>query len=446
MKRLFVAALMIFIGTIVGVNAYAEDKDLFIKAINPGYTIDGVSNVGEMIEIGRKLSDEPSLLTGFSIGYTNSSGKYSTLFEFPENSWMTGETLLLRFASSPGHELANLSYTKTLAMKAGPLEIRYEDAVIDSVCWTGRDGCAPEFKTTSISTLTRNEDGELKHVLNYEPVYNPDGYYEENEPEEILPAQCKGLIFSEVLTYYESERSEQFIEVYNSLSEQIQTNGCKIKYKNKFYDLGGVIKPDGYKHFIWSNLALTKNPTSQNSLELVDINGETVDKLEIPNGQKKGTSYALIGYNEDGTRLWHTTFKITPGEPNIYQEFRVCEEGKVINEETGNCVRVTEIKEKICKEGYYLNTETGRCNKIPVAEEKVCKEGYHLNLETNRCVKDKNNNGAEYGLKKEDKTNDSAFVALGIILGIVGIGIIYIIYEFRQEIWKLIGRVFRRSR
>jgi hypothetical protein len=229
------------------------------------------------------------------------------------------------------------------------------------------------------------------------------------------------------------------------LSEQIQTNGCKIKYKNKLYDLGGVVKPDGYKQFVWSDLALTKNPTNKNVVELVDVNGETIDKLEIPNGQKKGTSYALIGYNKDGTRLWHTTYNVTPGEPNIYQEFRTCEEGKVINEETGNCVKVTEIKEKECKEGYFLNTETGRCNKIPIVEEKTCKEGYHLNPETNRCVKDKNNNGAEFGLKKEKSDGGSTFVALGIILGIVGIGIIYIIYEFRQEIWKLLGRVFRRS-
>ena len=446
MKKLIVILLIFLAGMLISFNTHAEGGSLFVKAINPGYTIDGVSNVGEMIEIGRELSDEPTLLTGFSIGYTNSSGKYTTLYEFPENSWMTGETLLLRFASSPGHELANLSYTKTLAMKAGPLEIKYGEKVVDFVCWTGKDDCASDFKSTAITTLVRNESGEYEHVLNYEPKYDPDGYKEEPEPEEILPAQCKGLLFSEILTYYESERSEQFVEVYNSLSEQIQTNGCKIKYKNKLYDLGGVVKPDGYKQFVWSDLALTKNPTNKNVIELVDVNGEVVDKLEIPNGQKKGTSYALIGYNKDGTRLWHTTYNMTPGEPNIYQEFRTCEEGKVINEETGNCVKVTEIKEKECKEGYFLNTETGRCNKIPILEEKTCKEGYHLNPETNRCVKDKNNNGAEFGLKKEKSDGGSTFVALGIILGIVGIGIIYIIYEFRQEIWKLLGRVFRRSR
>ena len=70
-------------------NVFAEESefinsDLFIKAVNPGYTIDGKSNVGEMIEISRKKSDELVSLAGITVGYTNSSGNYSTLFEFPE--------------------------------------------------------------------------------------------------------------------------------------------------------------------------------------------------------------------------------------------------------------------------------------------------------------------------------------------------------------------------
>ena len=75
--------------------------EIYIKAINPGYSIDGKTNVGEMIEIARKNSDTPISLAGATVGYTNSSGNYSILFEFPENSWITGETILLSYASSP---------------------------------------------------------------------------------------------------------------------------------------------------------------------------------------------------------------------------------------------------------------------------------------------------------------------------------------------------------
>ena len=69
------------------VNCYAEAEglyelpEIYVKAINPGYTIDGKSNVGEMIEIGRKRSDTPILLAGTTVSYTNSSGNDSILFD-----------------------------------------------------------------------------------------------------------------------------------------------------------------------------------------------------------------------------------------------------------------------------------------------------------------------------------------------------------------------------
>ena len=123
--------IMIYIGVVLAVGmvglgrlggVYAADEnlpDLYIRAVNPGYKIDGLNNVGEMIEISRKSSDKPISLAGVAVGYTNTSGNHSTLFEFPENSFMTGETILLRLASSPNSELAAVNYTKTLAMKGG---------------------------------------------------------------------------------------------------------------------------------------------------------------------------------------------------------------------------------------------------------------------------------------------------------------------------------------
>ena len=119
--------------------------EIYIKAINPGYTIDGINNVGEMIEIGRKDSDAPILLAGLTKSYTNSIGNTTNLVEFPEHSWMTGESILLRLASSPESELAAMNYTKTLAFKAGPLTILRGDEIIDSVCWTGKDYCTKDL-------------------------------------------------------------------------------------------------------------------------------------------------------------------------------------------------------------------------------------------------------------------------------------------------------------
>lgn len=454
MKRVVLVLLAVFCEMVGVINVYAEEAEtvfkppeIYIKAVNPGYSVDGVSNVGEMIEIGRKInSDEPISLTGYSFSYTNSSGNSAVLVEFPEHSWMVGETILLRLASSPDRELANLVYAKTLATKAGPLELKHGDEVVDSVCWTGKDGCYRDFKTTNPTTLVRNMDtGEFEHVTEYVPVFNMENYREEVVNEEVLPSQCKGLVFSEVLTYYDNSKDEQFVEVYNSSAEQIITNGCKIKYKNKLYEMNGLIKPEEYKALYFDEISLTKNPTNKNILEIVDVNGEIVDKLEILNGQRKGTSYALIGYGGDGAELWKVTYAPTPNEPNNYQEYKTCESGKVLNKETGNCVKVTEVMTKECKDGYYLNTLTGRCNKIKTAEAKTCKEGYVLNEETGRCVKVKENNGANYKLKKEEFDESSMFIAIGAIAIVVGIGLVYVIYEFRREILGFLRKVFRRS-
>ena len=60
--------------------------EIFIKAVNPGYSGELGSNVGEMIEIARKNADEPLALAGATVSYTNSSGNESVLLEFPENS------------------------------------------------------------------------------------------------------------------------------------------------------------------------------------------------------------------------------------------------------------------------------------------------------------------------------------------------------------------------
>ncbi len=444
--------------------------DLYIRAVNPGYTVDGKNNVGEMIELSRKNSDAPISLTGVTVGYTNSSGSDSILFEFPENSWMSGKNVLLRLASSSSDELASVNYSKTLAFKAG-LTLLKDDEVIDSVCWTSKDDCYREFRSSLPTTLVRNlMTNEFEHVQEYEPQYEVDSYYVESNGDDVDYAeQCKGLQFSEILSYYETTKSEQFIEFYNPSSSQIILDGCLLRYKNKNYVLSGVIGPEEYSIYYPKEFSLTKNPTNSNYLELVDVNGTVVDELVYSNGQRKGAAYAMIGIDKKGEEVWKVTYALTPGEANHYQEYQTCEEGKVINTMTGNCVKAVEIKEKTCKVGYYLNSDTNRCKKIKTAntktckagyylnpetnrcrkikatEKKTCKEGYYLNPETNRCRKIKENKGADYSLKPENYSESSSFIALYAVLGVAMVGISYVVYEFRNEIKRLFGRVFRRS-
>ena len=421
--------------------------DLFIRAINPGYTIDGKSNVGEMIEIGRKKSDTPLSLAGLAVRYTNSSGKDSVLFTFPDNSYMTGELILLRLASSPDGGLANATYSKTLAMSAGLALIRGEEE-LDKVCWTGKEGCYKSFVSASPTTLVRNlESGVFDSIAEYEPHYDANSYKVVDEDAtaegEVRVSQCGKMVFSEVFSYYETLRTEQFIELYNSGSEQVLLDGCRLRYKNKEYNLSGIVKPEEYFVYYPVEFTLTKNPTNSNLLELVDVNDEVTHKMYYLNGQRKGAAFAMIGYDEKGEEIWKVTYMPTPGAPNDYQEFRTCEAGKVINEVTGNCVKVTTVTEKICKEGYYLNILTGRCKKIETNSETKCKEGYYLNPETGRCRKIVENKSADYEIKPEVFEERTSFVALYAVVGVVVVGVVYLLYEFRHQIAKLWRGILR---
>ncbi len=128
----------------------AEYPEIYIRAINPGYTVDGVANTGEMIELTRSKPGDPLSLAGLSIGYTNSSGESFVLMEFPENSWLVGESILLRLASSPGSELAAVNYKSTRTFRglafSAALDLKRDGAVLDSVCWTGKNDCYPALK------------------------------------------------------------------------------------------------------------------------------------------------------------------------------------------------------------------------------------------------------------------------------------------------------------
>ncbi len=460
--NLFVVAVGLVVGCVMGVGAYAEENlesgsevgdeaawappELYLKAINPGYKIDGISNVGEMIEIGRGKSDELISLAGVAVGYTNSSGNYSVIFEFPENSYLTGESILLRLASSPEHELANSLYTKTLAM-TGSLTLLKDGEVMDTVCWTGKKDCLKAFSSSKKTTLVRNEEtGKFEHldILEYEPEYRKENYKVEMAEKGAVAGECTDVEFSEILTYYDEEEAEQFIEIYNPTTEAKRLDGCMIKYKNKKYVLAGTVAAEGYfAYYPTSNgFKLTKNPTKSNVLEIIDGNEKKVDELEYKNGQKKTTALALLGIDERGEEIWKNTYTPTPGEANNYQEYRTCEEGKVINTKTGNCVKATSVAQKVCKEGYYLNILTGRCKKKKTASEKTCKEGYYLNSETNRCRKIKENKGADYSLQPEEYEENSGFVAVWAVVGVAIVGVIYLVYEFRKEIGKFFKRLF----
>ena len=202
---IIVSMMMSFTTFAIGIDE--KLPEIYIKAINPGYTIDGKNNVGELIEIAKNSSNDMISLAGITIGYTNSSGSESVLLEFPENSFLAGESILLRLASSPDSELAAMTYTKTLAFKAG-LSLKRGDEVLDSVCWNGKQECYKDFKSSTPTFLVRNlETNKFEHLEEYAPNYDVNAFEVKKEAEDgekELPPQCNGVRFSEILSYYDN--------------------------------------------------------------------------------------------------------------------------------------------------------------------------------------------------------------------------------------------------
>jgi len=453
------------------------DTDLIIHAVNPGYTqttsSGKLSDVGEFIEL-LNLTDAPLALAGYSIVYTNGSGNETPLFTFPDESYLTGKHLLLRYYKSPESDAADLTYRASLAMKAGPLKLVYDDTIVDEVCWTGKETCESSFSSKTPSVLKRDlATGSFEHLTvdEYLPEYNseetrlvlpPDPDDEDDpdiEPENQIPPHCQELEFSELLTYYTEDKSEQFIEFFNPTNSSINLSGCKISFKNKMYDLNGVVEAGKYyAYYQGGQFALTKNPKNPLILTLIDADDSVIDEISYPNGQKKSTSYAKI-IDEQGNESWQLTYALTPNAENIYQKFRTCEAGKIINETTGNCVKVTTLKSSTstsnsktsilapCPAGKYRNPLTGRCKKIETTSSttKECAEGYERNPETNRCRKIKSpNDGAEHALVPATHSDQTVFIGIGIVILIVSLGLVYIILQFRHEITRATRKACQR--
>ena len=454
MKKIIIGLSVViglFITALTPLATATHPPQIIINAINPGYTINGHANTDEFIEL-INLTDGPLSLTGLSLEYTNSSGNTDQLFEFPEGSTMIGETLLLRLASSPDATDADLVYTKTLALSAGPLTLTNGTDTLSSICWTGKDGCYTKFNSKNPTSLVWNEESGLyEHSEDYYPTYdaNKPGYQAPPTPantDEVIQPKCRGLQFSEVLSYYESDQSEQFIEIYNPLDHDINLAGCQVKYKKKSYNLSGIISPDHYSARFATDFRLTKNPTSANTIELIDVDGHKIDEITYYNGQKKATAYAWFGFHENGEEQWLQTYAPTPGSANDYQQYKTCPEGKVINEATGNCVKASTLDSTLapCPAGKYRNPLTGRCKSLASTTKtlKPCPDGYERNPDTNRCRKIKQNTGANYPLSAtESQAVASSFVALGAVLIIIILALVYIGFQFRYEIAKAFRRL-----
>ncbi len=126
-----------------------------------------------------------------------------------------------------------------------------------------------------------------------------------------------------------------------------------------------------------------------------------------------------------------------------------CKEGQYRSEETNRCRSIAAAAASVlkpCADDQFRNPETNRCKKIASAEDILapCKTGYERNAETNRCRKVKVANAVAAGYPVQpyhDNTMQGFWWGIGAV-GVVAAG--YAAWEWRHEITRVAGAVWRR--
>ena len=172
--------------------------------------------------------------------------------------------------------------------------------------------------------------------------------------------------------------------------------------------------------------------------------------------------------SESSTGKTITTYNPETGEATTV---KICNDGYFLNTETNRCNKqktesstVSESSIKTCPEGKFLNPKTNRCKNLQEIDEsttgktittynpktgeatieKICNDGYELDEDSNRCKKIKKNDGEKYNIEVpnlgEDSKND--FMAIGSIILILSLGLVFVIFQYRHEIMKFIKSLF----
>ena len=271
-----------------------------IYALNAGFKNENDSQYRDFIQLRRVIGDNMSLAE-LRLVYLNSAGNQAGEISFPENALLTGEFLTLGFAKSSSYvDYAGTDYVYNfgsagLASTGGTLRLFIGEQLIDEVCW-GKNECARQnvkFATSAESnySLVRQVDEFIQ-----------DKYYPDIDSQaiEYLPVEsgassdCVNLRITEVLSYYENDASEQFVEIYNDRDESVALGECALLYKKKQYALEGELAARSYLAYRNQDLTLVKNPSVYAELGIVDAAGEIVSSIKYLHGQRKLTSYALF--------------------------------------------------------------------------------------------------------------------------------------------------------
>ena len=282
-----------------------------------------------------------------------------------------------------------------------------------------------------------------------------------------------------------SDVGKEFIEIYNPNEIEIDLKDYEISVGDGesaiFYKfpVDAKIKAKEYKAFYNLDIKFSL----KNSADIVKIYSTEktlIDETVVYQNPKENESWAKID------NLWQYTNQVSPNEENRaylselkneveIEKVETCGPNQYRNPQTNRCNNlVVETVLKPCKEGQYRSEETNRCRSIvaDVIDYVACPEGQERNPETNRCRKiitsevlgETSLAPCPDGQERNPETNRCRNVVKSIpeadykvapvasgennimwwsIGGVLTVAVMYGIWEWRQEIMKLIKMIMK---
>ena len=309
----------------------------------------------------------------------------------------------------------------------------------------------------------------------------PDGYkrgVDNNCVLDLLPLKITELLPNAA----GSDDGSEFIEIYNP-------NGIDIDLANyvfyvgtnntTFYSFptGSQIKAGQYLAFSNDDIKFTLVNTTS-SVHLYSADNFLIDETPIYENPSDGMAWALI---DD---VWQYTNQPTPGSANVASlietkveadtknDLQPCADNQYRSPDTNRCRLLPTTSSTLvpCKDGQYRSEETNRCRNIAsdVATLIPCAEGQERNPDTNRCRSVTAVLGAsdlvacKAGQERNpdtnrcrnitssipvaafapEKTNETLnnYIVWWTLAGVGSVAIIYGVWEWRQEIMKLMHK------
>lgn len=356
-------------------------------------------------------------------------------------------------------------------------DVTLERKVIDAITYQDTDDNAADFVASTVRTAYLA--GALVDQLDYctdidgIQLVVPDGLYRDEatgscDAEPPAPVNlCGDIRLSEIA----ANTSEQFIELTNESDVPVSLAGCQLmtnRSKTAAYTFDDItVRPGDYIVIHINDTKLTLTKTTTGTVYLLSSDGKVEVDAETYANLAANTSWAKFG------EAWLQTYRQTPGETNVYEQYAPCPDGQYRSDETGRCRNiVVAIAATLtpCKEGQYRSEETNRCRSLvadvasalkPCADNQFrnpatnrckaiastddlqdCGEGRERNPETNRCRNVLAASIAPASFPVEpvaDTTN--AFVGWWAFGGLLALGAGYGVWEWRREIATGIKRV-----